>query len=283
MKLQEKIVAIDWLVYIFFLASAVYCIIVSNVIQNYANKTTDTYKSEIVAESVQMPEFLFCDYSYRMRQLNGSFEVQYYLKEEVGFGWKKIEDIKMRNNMNCFTVDLPPHMKLSYKTEHSIRIKFNASFSEIPELTGFISKKNSGFMSSFHDGEPMISTLSPGQRVLLDMEEERTEYLPVNCREQLIIEYFLTQFANASQACPIKCLPEVDFGGEFKEMVAMYPICPDESSSLNCLEKWMGGLMKNTKPFCKSVSYSGEEIISSIPKKQEWCSKVCLHLVKVFL
>ena len=158
MKLQGLIVALDWFTYVVFLASAIYCIIVSNVIQNYANKTTDTYKSEIVAKNVQMPEFIFCDYSYRIRQLNESFEMEYYLKEEVGFGWKKIEDVRMRNNMNCFTVDLPSHMKLSYKTEHSIRIKFNASLSEIPELTGFISKKNSGFMSSFHDGDPMIST-----------------------------------------------------------------------------------------------------------------------------
>ena len=282
MKLQAVISAIDWLVYIFFLASAVYCIIVSNVIQNYANKTTDTYKSEIVAESVQMPEFLFCDYSYRIRQLNGSFEVEYYLKEEVGFGWKKIEDIKMRNNMNCFTVDLPPHMNMSYKTEHSIRIKFNTSLLEIPKLTGFISKKNSELMSSFHDGDPMISTLSPGQRVLLDIEEERTEYLPENCREQPIIEYFLTKFTNTTFTCPINCLPKLDFGEEFQKKISTFSICPDETS-LNCLEKWMGGLMKITKPYCKSVSYFGEEIISSIPKKQEWCSKVCLHMVKVFL
>ena len=212
MKLQEIIVAIDWMVYIFFLASAVYCIVVSNVIQNYANKTTDTYKSEIDAKNVQMPEFLFCDYSYRIRQLNGSFEVEYYLKEEVGSGWKKITDIRMRNNMNCFIVNLPPHMNLSYKTEHSIRIKFNASLLEIPELTGFISKKNSQFMTSFHDGDPIISTLSPGQKVLLNIEEERTEYLPENCQKQPIVEYFLSQFAKASLTCPIKCLPTMDFG-----------------------------------------------------------------------
>ena len=190
--------------------------------------------------------------------MNGLFEVEYYLKEKVGFGWKKIEDIRMRNNMNCFIFNLPPHMKLSYKTEHSIRIKFDASLSEIPELTGFIGKKNSQFMTSFHDGDPIISTLSPGQKVLLNIEEERTEYLPENCRKQPIVEYFLLQFAKASLTCPIKCLTTMDFG---EEIVAMYPTCPDESS-LNCLEKWTGSLMKNTKPFCKSVPYSGEEIIS---------------------
>ena len=102
MKLQALILALDWLVYIFLLASAVYCIVVSNVIQNYANKTTDTYKSEIDAENIQMPEFLFCDYSNRIRQLTGSFETKYYLKEKVGFGWKKIEDIRIRNNEKCF-------------------------------------------------------------------------------------------------------------------------------------------------------------------------------------
>ena len=58
MKLQALILALDWLVYVFFLASAVYCIVVSNVIQNYANKTTDTYKSEIDAKNVQMPALI---------------------------------------------------------------------------------------------------------------------------------------------------------------------------------------------------------------------------------
>ena len=115
MKLQGVIVALDWFAYIVFLASAVYCIIVSNVIQNYARKTTDTYKSEIDAENIQMPEFHFCDYSNRIRQLNGSFETEYYLKEKVGFKWKKIEDIRIRNKEKCVFVNLPSHMKLSYK------------------------------------------------------------------------------------------------------------------------------------------------------------------------
>ena len=277
MKLQGVIVALDWFAYIVFLASAVYCIIVSNVIQNYANKTTDIYKSEIDAENIQMPEFLLCDYSNRIRQLIGSFEMEYYLKEKVGFGWKKIEDIRIRNNEKCFFVNLPSHMKLSYKTEHSVQIMFNTSLSKIPELTAFISKKNSKFIKSFYDGNPMISKLSPGQKVLLNIEEEQTEYLPENCREQPMIEYLLSQFANASLTCPSKCLPKVDFGQEFEDIVAIYPICPDELS-LNCVVEWLGSLVKNVKPFCKSVSYSGGKIISSIPQKLEWCSKVCQHI-----
>ena len=53
MKLQVLIVALDWFAYIVFLASAVYCIIARNIIQNHTNETKDTYKSEIDAQKCQ--------------------------------------------------------------------------------------------------------------------------------------------------------------------------------------------------------------------------------------
>ena len=126
----------------------------------------------------------------------------------------------------------------------------------------------------------MISTLSPGQKVALNIEEKQTEYLPENCREQPMIEYLLSQFANASLTCTTsKCLPKVDFGQEFEDIVAIYPICPDKAS-LNCVAEWVDSLVKNVKPFCKSVSYSGRKIISLIPQKEQWCSKVSFHMKK---
>ena len=57
MELSQKVKIIDWIIYLVLWISAIYCIIQSNVIQNYFNKDSDTYKTEIEATGIELPDF----------------------------------------------------------------------------------------------------------------------------------------------------------------------------------------------------------------------------------
>ena len=124
----QIIQAIDWIVYITSFVIGIYCIIASNVIQNYAHKTTDTYKSEIDAYHVEIPQFYFCDPANRISELNGSsYEIEYYFSEDDGWKWSKLKEIEINRIENCLYIT-PSQLDFSYKIEHSIRIRFRDVF-----------------------------------------------------------------------------------------------------------------------------------------------------------
>ena len=124
----QIIQAIDWIVYIASFVIGIYCIIASNVIQNYANRTTDTYKSEIDADHVEIPQFYFCDPSNRISELNGSsFQIEYHITEDDGWKWSKLKEIQIKKIENCLYI-APSKLNFSYKIEHSIRIRFRDVF-----------------------------------------------------------------------------------------------------------------------------------------------------------
>ena len=275
MKLQHIFKIIDRLVYTALIICAAYCIIASNVIQNFANQTTDTYKSEIVFNDiVALPEFSFCDWSFRISNMDGLYEIEYYISDNAFYDWNIVENIVIRPlYTNCFIVDPPPEMELSYERRHMFSIKFNSSVVELPQLTGYLSKKNNlRLLGRSHDGDPIYATIQPSQKVWFVIEEERTEYLLENCRDEPIIEYVTSQLKH-NYNCPVKCRMNYSISSGFDESMKMYPICTDDQSSL-CFYQWLHDLLNHAKKYCWSTSYTGKVDFESIYHKGLNCSKV---------
>ena len=281
MKL-EFIKAIDWIVYIISLALAIYYIIASGVIQNYANKTTDSFKSEVEADHADVPEFYFCDASKRILSLkHADFEIDYKVTDN-GVILNQIEGIKTRSMLGqCVIVYFPTELKFSYNLVHKILIKFNSTIEKDLRLTGYISKKDNLPILDVHshDGHPMTIPLDPKQKAAITIQEERSKYLPSNCREKPLLEFLLSQFNNSGMNCSVKCLPRWDLPPEYLNVMKMYPTCGKSLKLNHCAAKWFSITVKNMKNLCHSVSYSGRYDVSSIPDYQDWCSKVSLFIL----
>ena len=268
---------IDWIFYIVSLGLAIYSIFSSGVIQNYWNKTTDSFKSEVEAGDVEIPEFYFCDPSKRIRKrTHPTFEIDYTVVNDESYQKRTIKGIKTKSMLNrCVIVNFPPELKFSYKLIHHVLIKFNSTIDKDLTLTGYISKKdNLPFLNIHsHDGNPVTIQLNPKQEAKITIQEERTKYLPSNCRERPLLEYLLSEFNNTDMPCPVKCLPKWDLPG-YHDLSKMYPACNKNVKLNGCVGQWVATTLRNMKNLCQAVSYSGRYEVSSIPDDEDWCSNV---------
>ena len=205
-----------------------------------------------------------------------TFEIDYTVFNDESFLRKKVKGVKTKSMLNkCVVVNYPSELKLSYKLVHHILIKFNSTIEKDLTLTGYISKKdNLPFLDIHsHDGYPMTIPLNPKQEAKITIQEERTKYLPSNCREKPLLDYILSEFNSSTMNCSVKCLPKWDLP-EYQDISNMYPACDKTTKLGKCGQKWFTNTLRNMKNLCQAVSYSGRYEVSSIPDNEDWCSDV---------
>ena len=144
MELSQKVKIIDWIIYLVLWVIAIYCIIQSNVIQNYFNKDSDTYKTEIETTGTILPDFSFCDWSKRILDLQDSFEIDYKLYDPVQHKDITIDNFTIQHFHygECFRLSLPPDMKITFDMDHVIRFEFNSTIMDIHQISAMVSAKN---------------------------------------------------------------------------------------------------------------------------------------------
>ena len=128
MELSQKVKIIDWIIYLVLWVSAIYSIIQSNVIQNYLNKDSDTYKTEIAAREVILPDFSFCDWSRSILDLQ-DYKTYYRLYDPIQQKNFKIDNFTKQHFHfgECFRLSLPPDMRITFDMDHQIRFDFNST------------------------------------------------------------------------------------------------------------------------------------------------------------
>ena len=119
----------------------------------------------------------------------------------------------------------------------------------------------------------MTIPLNPKQEAKITIQEERTKYLPSNCREKPLLDYILSEFNSSTMNCSVKCLPKWDLP-EYQDISNMYPACDKTTKLGRCGQKWFTNTLRNMKNLCQAVSYSGRYEVSSIPDGEDWCSNV---------
>ena len=173
MKLAEVVKFIDWLIYFFLFSIAIYSIIESNVIQDYFNKNSDTYQTEIQAQDVIIPDFTFCDWTYQILDLINQFEVDYILQDTI-----TKEQFEVKNftktflySGQCLLISLPQEINVAFHIAHHIRLKFNSSGNNtLPELNAKVSSRNNLLLGKVdQDGNAMVSDAKPKQRTIFRM------------------------------------------------------------------------------------------------------------------
>ena len=284
MKLVNKAVEfVDWFLYIILWMISIYFIVESDVIPKYLNKSTDTYETEIEAKEISIPDFTFCDWSERILGLSNEYDIIYYLKD-LGKGTIRKVDILVNQTLHqgqCFVITPPIGLNLSDSIDHFIALRFNASIrlEELPQIKGYVNTQNNPqLFGNTHDGDGMSKSINAQTRADFRLKEERTEYLPGNCRTQPILKYLVDEFIKTEINCSIKCWPKNKrLGGDFEESLKQFPYCEDEDTSL-CVVQWARLVVRNAKTFCNKVSYIGDVNVDEIGKEDMWCFQVKFHI-----
>ena len=290
MTLKEITAIIDWVSYIILCILACYFIIKSDVIQKYLNKNTDTYETEIQLKEFTSPDFTFCDWSRKIMSLD--YNIGYELKHRTLSKITKIENFTKYSlfDGHCFIITFKQRLNMSHSHSigHNIKIRFNAStpLNKMPQLVVFVhSKTNPQLFGKFYDGSSMAQTINHQESAYFTINEEKTEYLPGNCRTEAILEYLASEFIKQDINCSAKCFPNKFFhlGKAFEDKLKKYPVCEDGESS-QCIDEWGRNLLGNVKSYCNKISYTGVIDTFPIQENDSWCSQVTEnHKTRIFL
>ena len=271
MKFELIIKIIDWVIYICLCASAIYCIITSNVIQDYLNEYSDTYQTEVEANDT-FPEVKFCHWS--------SSQSIFLLRNQYVYEYKganRITNISSHFNVlgKCLVFQPPPGLNQKKTKFHHIRLKLNTSITNLPNIAVYVASKDNPVMRGIHhDGGAIRSYLRPKTSASFYINEKRAKYLPQNCRAKTIFDYWVTNFQKAETKCPVKCRPE-EWNSflHLLEPLTLFPTCEDEKSS-TCWKEWRRKMLNDAKQYCSSISYEGDVVNGVIANSKNWCSKV---------
>ena len=287
MNLKEIVIPIiDWGWYLILCLFAGYFIIKSDVIQKYLNKNTDTYGTEI--ELKELPDFTFCDWSGKI--LDFEYDVDYNLElivRNYKSGTEVVNFTKYsRFKGKCMVISPKHQLNFTDINNHSMRLRFNTSIplKRMPQLTTYVISKNNPRLFGRHfDGKPMQETINPQEEAFFGISEERTEYLPENCRAQSILEYLANNFIENDVNCSAKCFPrDYQFGKVFDEKMIGYPFC-ENSKTTRCIVDWLRNISRKAKVYCKKTSYTGATNVRQFKENENWCSQVCSKIYIIIL
>lgn len=279
MKLRDKIYIVNWILYAILIVVAVFVIIESGVIQKFLKKNTDTYETEIETNVFLPPEFTICDWSYRILGLNNQYYIDYSITNDLFLeAWKKVNNFERQVLYDgaCFLITPPSNLNLTYNLQHIITVNFNSSLNigNLPRISASVSSKNNPELFGIrYDGNFMFSTICAQEIAIFKMKEERTEYLPYNCRPHMILEYLANTFLETKINCSLKCWPkESHLNKEFDKRLNIFSNCKSKETS-KCVLDWFRTTLKNAKTFCNMVSYIGDVDTLEIGDNDSWCSQ----------
>ena len=153
----------------------------------------------------------------------------------------------------------------------------------LPELNAKVSSRNNLLLGKVdQDGNAMVTIAKPKQKTSFRMQVEQATYLPEKCRDQPILDYIVSQLQEGNINCFITCRPSWwNYNARGKEFLEKLPECENDETS-NCMQSWRGNILRNTKKYCKAQSFFGEVVKRSLVDS-DWCSKVCLVFIYIYL
>ena len=279
MTLNQLVIFVDWMIYLFLWAMSIYFIIQSDVIQKYLNKNSDTYQTELAATEVMIPDFVFCEIGEKYFRLEKpNYNIKYTLFDRSNGNRMEISDYTKYSLYygDCLVIK-PTSNIFTYNLEHHISFSFDSSIKvdDLPQIKGILTSNNNPYLFGIHhDGNVMSETISAQDKLIFRVKEERTKHLSENCRKQPIMEYLADKIVKADGNCSSKCLPkDINYGKDFDETLKKYPDCVDEETR-KCANDRFRNLLKNAATYCNKISYVGEINMRKINKGELWCSEV---------
>ena len=288
---------IEWILYFALCALSIFLIVQGEVFHKFLAQKTDFTQSE---ENITNRPMIFSRLSdafgddYHEAKFGTNYNISYMVyfrstkiiykvieKLKVGDNHYKIEDENVNglvqvstnpdDNVIIASVDKIDNSKDLVKTFHGIHYTFDEYIAN-SDLVVRISFFSGNYLSTDYDVSQYIQFLKPGDRTIIELNQEKSLYLNLpnhKCRSQSYFEDLIQKFDSADfSKCPRKCRPtEKDFGLD-QHLVSHIKECKSELEG-NCSRNIMIECEKEIiiKP-CKKLFYFGRVMRPSQTKTQ---------------